>query len=164
MLHLLSGYSLSKHNWICFGTKNLDSVQFWNLDSSFRVEFNYLSIAFFWVYRTYQLVTLCLIIYSLSSSSCFVSFFSWIVFKFNELFSRAFIFPVTNYFIVLLEIWLTIKKLRLNSELITGLTAMNPAIGLKRTKGPHKIRSTINEKRNPIKHLSNRGIGSPITF
>jgi len=57
-----------------------------------------------------------------------------------------------------------IKKLISIDALRTGLGAIKPAIGLKRIKGPHKIRRTIPENKNPIRHLSNLGIGSPITF
>ena len=46
----------------------------------------------------------------------------------------------------------------------TGLGAMKPSIGLNNNSGPTNIARTRIEKVNPIRHLSNFGIGSPIGF
>jgi len=73
-------------------------------------------------------------------------------------------FPETYYFIYLSEIYSVIKKFISIFMLVTGLGAMKPAIGLNRINGPHKIARTIAENKNPIKHLSSIGIGSPMTF
>lgn len=72
--------------------------------------------------------------------------------------------PVTNFFISISEIYLVIKKLMSIFASMTGFGATKPAIGLNKIRGPHKIKRTIPEKVNPIKHRSKHGIDSPISF